>query len=152
SRHPAGAREETMVVPEPDKTAAPETAPVTQLWARSDESQAPTLENHLGGDEARNYRRYEFDTISPHVGKSLLEVGSGLGHFASQFLDRVSPLIVSDADPYCLEQLNERFAGRADVEVLDFMLPDPVPTESRVDTVVAMNVLEHIEDDVAALR
>lgn len=141
-----------MAVPEPDKTTAPETAPVTQLWARSDESQAPTLENHLGGDEARNYRRYEFDTVSPHVGKSLLEVGSGLGHFASQFLDRVSPLIVSDADPYCLEQLNERFAGRADVEVLDFMLPDPVPTESRVDTVVAMNVLEHVEDDVAALR
>ena len=59
---------------------------------------APMLENHLGGEEARNYRRLEFDTVAPHVGRSLLEVGSGLGDFASQFVDRVDRLVVSDAD------------------------------------------------------
>ncbi|GAA2848161.1 hypothetical protein GCM10020220_042130 [Nonomuraea rubra] len=25
------------------------------------------LENHLGGDEAKNYRQYEFDMVAPHV-------------------------------------------------------------------------------------
>lgn len=44
------------------------------------------LENHLGGDEAKNYRQYEFDMVAPHVGRSMLEIGSGLGHFAEQFL------------------------------------------------------------------
>ena len=40
------------------------------------------LENHLGGDEAKNYRQYEFDMVACHVGRSMLEIGSGLGHFA----------------------------------------------------------------------
>src|SRR5262245_29195499 len=81
------------------------------------------LENHLGGDEARNYRKYEYDMVSPHVGKSLLEVGSGLGHFSEQFAGRLDYLVVSDNDPYCVQQLAERYEGRDDVEVLDLALP-----------------------------
>jgi SAM-dependent methyltransferase len=110
------------------------------------------LENHLGGDEARNYRRYEFDMVSPHVGRSLLEVGSGLGHFSEQFAGRLDYLVVSDNDPYCVEQLAERYAGRDDVEVLSLALPAEIKIKRKVDTVVMMNVLEHIEDDVRALK
>ncbi|MFI6293428.1 class I SAM-dependent methyltransferase [Nonomuraea sp. NPDC050790] len=110
------------------------------------------LENHLGGDEAKNYRQYEFDMVAPHVGRSMLEIGSGLGHFAEQFLPRLDRLVVSDFDPYCCDQLNKRFAENPDIEVLHFALPDPVPMEGQVDTVVLMNVLEHIEEDAEALR
>ena len=112
------------------------------------------LENHLGGDEARNYRQYEYDMVAPHVGRSLLEIGSGLGHFAEQleFLPRLDRLVVSDFDPYCVERLEKRFAERADVEVLQFGLPTDIPLRDKVDTVVMMNVLEHIEDDAEALR
>ncbi|GAA0948010.1 class I SAM-dependent methyltransferase [Nonomuraea longicatena] len=110
------------------------------------------LENHLGGDEAKNYRQYEFDMVAPHVGRSMLEIGSGLGHFAEQFLPRLDRLVVSDFDPYCVEQLRKRFDGRADIDVLHFALPDAVPMEGQVDTVVLMNVLEHIEADSEALR
>ncbi|WP_084964787.1 class I SAM-dependent methyltransferase [Thermoactinospora rubra] len=110
------------------------------------------LENHLGGDEAKNYRQYELDMVAPHVGRSMLEIGSGLGHFAEQFLPRLDRLVVSDFDPYCVEQLRKRFADRSDVEVLQFGLPTDIPLAEPVDTVVMMNVLEHIEDDVAALQ
>ncbi|GAA2366191.1 class I SAM-dependent methyltransferase [Nonomuraea africana] len=110
------------------------------------------LENHLGGDEAKNYRQYEFDMVAPHVGRSMLEIGSGLGHFAEQFLPRLDRLVVSDFDPYCVDQLRKRFADRSDVDVLHFALPDAVPMEEKVDTVVMMNVLEHIEEDAEALR
>ncbi|MFF5212928.1 class I SAM-dependent methyltransferase [Streptosporangium sp. NPDC000396] len=110
------------------------------------------LENHLGGDEAKNYRQYEFDMVAPHVGRSMLEIGSGLGHFAEQFLPRLDRLVVSDFDPYCVEQLNTRFADRDDIDVLQFGLPTDIPIGEKVDTVVMMNVLEHIEEDVEALR
>ncbi|MCP2346267.1 class I SAM-dependent methyltransferase [Nonomuraea roseoviolacea] len=110
------------------------------------------LENHLGGDEAKNYRQYELDMVAPHVGRSMLEIGSGLGHFAEQFLPRLDRLVVSDFDPYCVEQLRKRFAGRDDIDVLQFGLPTEIPLEDKVDTVVMMNVLEHIEDDAGALR
>jgi SAM-dependent methyltransferase len=110
------------------------------------------LENHLGGDEARNYRRYEFDMVAPHVGRSMLEIGSGLGHFAEQFLPRLDRLVVSDFDPYCVGQLGKRFEGRDEIEVLQFGLPTEIPLAKPVDTVVMMNVLEHIEEDAEALR
>ncbi|GII93309.1 class I SAM-dependent methyltransferase [Sinosporangium siamense] len=110
------------------------------------------LENHLGGDEGKNYRKYEFDTVAPHVGRSMLEIGSGLGHFAELFLPRLDRLVVSDFDPYCIEQLRKRFATRDEVDVLQFGLPTEIPLDNKVDTVVMMNVLEHIEEDVEALR
>jgi SAM-dependent methyltransferase len=110
------------------------------------------LENHLGGDEARNYRQYEYDVVAPHVGKSLLEVGSGLGHFSEQFAGRLDYLVVSDNDPYCVEQLQKRYAGNGDVEVLELALPAKIEIRRKVDTVVMMNVLEHIKDDVQALK
>jgi SAM-dependent methyltransferase len=110
------------------------------------------LENHLGGDEARNYRKYEFDMVSPYVGRSLLEIGSGLGHFSEQFAGRLDYLVVSDNDPYCVGQLRERYADRDDVEVLDLALPADIKIKRKVDTVVMMNVLEHIAEDVQALK
>jgi SAM-dependent methyltransferase len=110
------------------------------------------LENHLGGDEARNYRQYEYDMVAPHVGRSLLEVGSGLGHFSEQFAGRLDHLVVSDNDPYCVKQLDERYAGDPRVEVIELALPAEIQIREKVDTVVMMNVLEHIKDDVQALR
>ncbi|GAA0944544.1 class I SAM-dependent methyltransferase [Actinocorallia libanotica] len=110
------------------------------------------LENHLGGDEARNYRKYEYDMVAPHVGRSLLEIGSGLGHFSEQFAGRLDYLAVSDNDPYCVEQLGKRYAEDPDVEVLSLALPAKVEIRQKVDTVVMMNVLEHIAEDAQALR
>ena len=113
---------------------------------------ADALENHLGGEEAKNYRKYEYDIIAPYVGRSLLEVGSGLGDFSEEFLPRLDRLVVSDNDPYCLSQLRQRYESDPAVEVLDLALPMKVPVSKPVDTVVAMNVLEHIADDVKALK
>ncbi|XVQ11870.1 class I SAM-dependent methyltransferase [Spirillospora sp. CA-255316] len=110
------------------------------------------LENHLGGDEARNYRKYEYETVAPYVGRSLLEIGSGLGHFSEQFAGRLDYLAVSDNDPYCVGELRKRYADNDDVEVLDLELPAEVGIRQKVDTVVMMNVLEHIKDDTQALR
>lgn len=116
------------------------------------EASARALENHLGGEDARNYRRYEHDLIAPHVGATMLEIGSGLGDFSAQFLPRLARLVVSDNDPYCIEQLTKRYADDPVVQVLELALPADIPIAEPVETVVAMNVLEHIVDDVEALR
>ena len=114
---------------------------------------SPTsLENHLGGAEGRRYRSYQHDLVKPHVGRSLLEVGSGLGHFSGMFEGSLEYLVVSDSDPYCIGELTQRYAGRSDVEVLTLSLPGEIKINRKVDTVVMMNVLEHIADDTQALR
>jgi len=68
-----------------------------------------------GADKPR-YRRFQHDLIAPHCGRSVLEVGAGLGEFAEQLrgLDR---LVVSDVDPEAVAVLRRRFADRPEVEV-----------------------------------
>lgn len=103
-----------------------------------------------GADKPR-YRRYQYDLIAPHCGRSILEVGAGLGEFAAQF-DDVDRLIVTDVDPDAVAVLTRRFAGRSEVEVRQLEFEKPPALTQPVSSVVAINVLEHIDDDVGALR
>ncbi len=102
-----------------------------------------------GADKPR-YRRYQYDLIAPHCGRSLLEVGAGLGEFAAQFtgLDR---LVVTDVDPDAVEVLKRRFADRAEAEMRGLDLTAGDRLDRPVETAVAINVLEHFEDDAGLL-
>lgn len=117
-----------------------------------------------GGHDQPRYRRYQFDLIAPHCGRSVLEVGAGVGEFSAQFHDR-ERLVLTDVDPLAVAELARRFADRPEIVARQLDLDgdpavcgDPVdspadsPVDSPVDSVVAINVLEHIEDDVRALR
>jgi SAM-dependent methyltransferase len=99
---------------------------------------------------ARRYRRYLFSQLAPYLGQNVLEVGAGLGDFSAQLIDR-QRLVVADSDPVCVRALEERFSGRPGVEVISGD-PAELKVEPRVDTVVAINVLERLVDDAAALR
>ncbi len=103
------------------------------------------------GVHQRRYRDYQFGLIARHCGPSVLEVGAGLGEFASQFtgLDRH---VVTDVDPVCVTYLADRFADRPEVEACRLDLHGTLPEiGAPVSTLVAINVLEHIEQDSAAL-
>jgi SAM-dependent methyltransferase len=100
---------------------------------------------------AVHYRRYHLELIEPHLGDSVLEVGAGLGDFAAQLTGR-KRLVVADSDPYCLWSLRARLGSRPEVEVRALDLLGEVKLDPPVDSVVAINVLEHLEDDVRALK
>ena len=103
-----------------------------------------------GRDKPR-YRRYQYDLIAPHCGRTILEVGAGLGEFAEQF-DDVDRLVLTDVDPGAVELMARRFAGRPEVQTRTLALGVAPELEEPVDSVVAINVLEYIEDDAGALR
>jgi SAM-dependent methyltransferase len=100
--------------------------------------------------QAYRYRDYQLSLIGPHLGGSVLEVGSGFGDFSAA-LTRVRRLILSDTDPACLDALRSRFAGDPRVDVLELDLDAEIPLTEKVESVLAMNVLEHILDDVGTL-
>lgn len=104
------------------------------------------------GQHQRRYRAYQFELISRHCGPTVLEVGAGLGEFASQFTG-LERHVVTDVDPGCVDHMAQRFADRPEVEArrLDLAATLP-PMGAPVSTVVAINVLEHIEADSDALR
>ncbi|MGK2879367.1 MAG: class I SAM-dependent methyltransferase [Mycobacterium sp.] len=103
-----------------------------------------------GADKPR-YRRYQYELIAPHCGKSVLEVGAGLGEFAEQF-DNLDRLVLTDVDPDAVAVMARRFAARPEVTTQQLELGQPPTLSEPVDSVVAINVLEHIDDDAGALR
>jgi SAM-dependent methyltransferase len=110
-----------------------------------------SLENASGADQ-RRYRDFQRSLIEPHCGPSVLEVGAGLGEFAEQ-LDGLERHVVTDVDPDAVAQLAERFADRPEVETRVFDLAEgAIDLGKPVSSVVAINVLEHIDDDAGALR
>ncbi len=103
---------------------------------------------------AKNYRAWLIALTVAHLGDDPLEVGSGVGVYAADWLaDGVPRLTVTEADAGRVAALRVRFADDARVTVRELVapLPDTEPPGTH-SAVVALNVLEHIEDHVAALR
>ena len=102
-------------------------------------------------ESARNYNAWIASLALPYLGDDPIEVGSGLGVYGSLWLEAGVPrLTVSDLDPGALGALRSRFAGdpRVSVEPIDLSRAG----EAEHSAVVALNVLEHVEDDVNGLR
>jgi SAM-dependent methyltransferase len=110
------------------------------------------LEDDAGANQ-RRYKAYQLELMSPWFGESLLEVGAGLGEFASQ-VRGLKRHVVTDVDAGAVAAMAARFADRPEVEarVLDLAGNLEEQVGGPVTTVLAINVLEHIEDDADALR
>ncbi|MBI2140931.1 class I SAM-dependent methyltransferase [Candidatus Woesearchaeota archaeon] len=106
---------------------------------------------------AQRFVSWMYAVVRPHLYGNILEIGSGRGTY-SERLTRDFPgskLIFSDIDPDYVRQLRQKFRSNKDVTVLLLDMGKPADygkIRQRVDSVFALNVLEHIKDDVAALK
>lgn len=98
------------------------------------------------------YYRWQYERIRPWLGDRILEVGSGIG-IMTRYLLGSDHVTATDVSPVYLRQLEQTFGTYSNVSILPFDLTrDPEPALRDHDSVICFNVLEHIEDDVAALR
>jgi ubiquinone/menaquinone biosynthesis C-methylase UbiE len=104
--------------------------------------------------EAKNYNRWIFNLCSPHVGKKLLEVGAGIGNMTRELLP-LAKVMATDLDANFLTILQQRFGKHRNLSLARWDLNQPVPRTIRMfspDTVICVNILEHLEDDLAVLK
>lgn len=115
---------------------------------RDDSSQHYALE---ALESARRYNEWVASLAQPYLGVDAIEIGSGTGVYAEIWLrNGLERLTTSEVDPVMLRRLRERFADDPRVTVADIDLSHPGRAEHT--GLVAMNVLEHIADDVSALQ
>ena len=101
------------------------------------------------------YNRWMYEQFSSHLGKRVLEVGSGIGNITAFLAEAGRTVVATDVIPSYRDELEIRFKGNSQVTVDVFDLDREAPgdfTRSPFDNVVCLNVLEHIEDDLGALR
>jgi SAM-dependent methyltransferase len=101
---------------------------------------------------APRYNRWMFERLRPWLGDRVLEIGSGIGNLSEFLLDR-SRVVLTDTDAFYLDRLRERFARYPHVSVVELRLPEfnGDLTADRLDTVICLNVLEHVRDDMLSL-
>jgi SAM-dependent methyltransferase len=111
---------------------------------------------------AVNYHRWILDLFAPHLGRRVLEVGAGTGAFSEVLLDAgVEHLLALEPSENMFPFLERTVArgirtGRAEArrqtlsELAAELAADPAAPSP--DTVIYLNVLEHIEDDCGELR
>ena len=115
-----------------------------------------TMDTHLASlNSAVGFNRWMFSQYEPWIqwGK-IWEIGSGTGNM-SGFLQRAEIACLTEYDPQFRQELMRRFHGKEPflVEPVDLTRLDiPHFRAYGFDTVISTNVLEHIENDVAAVR
>jgi len=101
---------------------------------------------------AANYHRWVLDAFRPYLGRHAAEVGAGAGSFSALLLEQVQHLTAFEPSANMYALLRERFAGDGRVETVNATFGEACNRlEGRLDSVVYVNVLEHVEQDGAEL-
>ena len=106
-------------------------------------------------EEARRYGDHIFELFRPYVGRRVLEVGAGIGTMSRKLLSAAELVIGVEPNANCLARLQAAMQGESRFTLLSCHLEECDLGDLRrqeLDTVYCVNVLEHILDDVAALR
>lgn len=96
---------------------------------------------------AERYQRWLLSTLGPIRG-DVLEIGAGSGNFTRWLAPTADRLVAVEPDAELAKRVLA--LGFDNVEVLTSRL-ETMPPERAFDVAVMINVLEHIEDDTAAL-
>jgi glycosyltransferase involved in cell wall biosynthesis len=99
---------------------------------------------------ARGFNRWMYRQIAPYLGRSVLEAGCGIGNLTELLLDS-DRLVASDFDPFYTEMIGRRFGHLENFRTLAMDLTRARDYErladERLDTIICLNVLEHIAAD-----
>ncbi len=103
---------------------------------------------------ARRFNLWMADAIRPYLGERVLEIGSGVGNLSRALLPRTR-YVASDINPLYLETLANLASDRPYLQssycdVSD--LKSFPATDGGYDSVICLNVLEHVADDRRSLN
>jgi 2-polyprenyl-3-methyl-5-hydroxy-6-metoxy-1,4-benzoquinol methylase len=118
--------------------------------AEFDDSDAELSDVLATLEAADNYADWIYELIRPHLGADVLEIGAGHGELTER-LRRNAHVTATDLSKRCVDELGARFEGCDDVDVLQADVAALGTGGRTFDSVVLINVLEHIDDDAEAL-
>ncbi|MCB2203150.1 class I SAM-dependent methyltransferase [bacterium] len=122
-------------------------------------------EDHVGRETleaisiATRFNSWMYSSIRQYCTGLVLEIGSGIGNISQCIIDDGHDAVLTDYSMRYVEHLSRRFAGLHNLrgvcyfDVAQQHLERDEPEHvDRYDTVVILNVMEHIRDDVNVVR
>jgi glycosyltransferase involved in cell wall biosynthesis len=105
-------------------------------------------------ESARKFNLWMGETLRPYVGDRVLEIGAGIGNLTNQFIPR-ERYVVSDINPHYLHYLQSYAHGKPYISVrhIDVDRAEHFSgLDNQFDTVLMINVLEHVPQEQVALK
>lgn len=112
----------------------------------SEDALLQTLEALSAEDELNDWI---LSRLHPYVGERILEVGCGVGTFTRRLV-KYGEVVAIDPWPEAVARCRELVGNKARVELGG--IEEAELDDFSFDTVVCLNVLEHISDDLQALK
>lgn len=107
--------------------------------------------------EAVRFNRWMYETIAPHCAGNILEIGSGIGNISRYFIEDNRQIVLSDIRTNYCEYLEKTFRLNEgtiikNLDLVDTGIERKFPQYfGTFDTVFALNVIEHIDNDELAI-
>jgi 2-polyprenyl-3-methyl-5-hydroxy-6-metoxy-1,4-benzoquinol methylase len=104
---------------------------------------------------ARRYGDHVFGLFRPFIGRRVLEVGAGIGTMSRRLVAAADMVVGIEPNANCLAHLEPAMRSEPKFTLLSSHLEEcdlAALRRQRFDTVYCVNVLEHIHDDIAALK
>lgn len=102
------------------------------------------------------YSQWMYSRLRHHLGHRVMEIGCGIGNNLDNLSSAPgSEIILTDPREDYLQELRKKFGDRENVSFFQYDATEPAPpglTAAPPDTIVMLNVLEHIKEDELALR
>ena len=105
--------------------------------------------------QARRYSSHVFGLFRPYIGLRVLEVGCGIGTMSRRLAEVAEMVVAIEPNLNCARQVLEELGQDPRFSLRTCHLEECDRSElssHRFDTVVCVNVLEHLADDIHALR
>jgi phospholipid N-methyltransferase len=106
-------------------------------------------------NENKNFTDWMYTEIKPHLSGSILEIGSGIGTYSKKIIKdyKKNEIILSDIDSNFISNLKKRYKSRKNIKVIKLDIEKTKRVKYKnINTIIALNVLEHIKEDVVALN
>ncbi|MDI6778004.1 MAG: class I SAM-dependent methyltransferase [Patescibacteria group bacterium] len=98
-----------------------------------------------------------YSEIKPYIKGGILEVGSGIGTFSRKIINDFQDhkVFLSDIDPEYIKNLENTYSPNENIQAIKLDLGKSSDFENindKISTVIALNVLEHVKNDIDALN
>lgn len=104
-------------------------------------------------DYIDRYSKWMYDVYSDYIGKSVFDVGAGMGRMVDFYIREVEKVTATDIFQEQVDFMNKRFEQYLyfHAELVDILKDALEEYEGKFDTVLCINVLEHLLDDYKAV-
>ncbi len=107
-------------------------------------------------ESMNNYYDWIMDEFNPHIGTRVIEIGAGIGTISQRLLanKHIEHLWIIEPDDTYASILTDKFSGISNITIIISTVENiscEFVTSLNIDTVIMVNLLEHIYDDSALL-